>query len=281
MGRHKGQPPPQLKISPVAAISHKSRAYRLILNLSFWLRLDDGGSVPAVIDTTTKTATHGACDQLGHSLKRIIHAFGKAGPDEKIMLAKWDIQDGFWRLHCCPGEEWNFAYVLPQPVGEPIQLVIPTSLQMGWIESPPYFCMASETGRDMASDCVETPLGSLPKHKFEYYSLGNTNALGILEQALGDSFCYVYVDDFISLIIPKSCEKVTHVARTILHGIHDIFPAKPKEYDDPISSKKLQKGDGTFDTRKCLLGFNFDGEEKPSGWKRARGHSSSPSCTGS
>ena len=43
--------PKQLKISPVAAIPHKSRAYRSILDLSFALRLDDGGTVPSVNDT--------------------------------------------------------------------------------------------------------------------------------------------------------------------------------------------------------------------------------------
>ncbi len=60
---------------------------------------------------------------------------------------KWDIKDGFWRLDCQEGAEWNFAYVLPQAEGEPVRLVVSTSLQMGWIESPPYFCAASETGR--------------------------------------------------------------------------------------------------------------------------------------
>ena len=81
---------------------------------------------------------------------RIIHAFAQAEEDAKIFMAKWDIKDGFWRLDCEEGEEWNFAYVLPQPAGQPVKLVIPTSLQMGWIESPPYFCAAAETARDGA-----------------------------------------------------------------------------------------------------------------------------------
>jgi hypothetical protein len=33
----------------------------------------------------------------------------------KIFMAKWDIKDGFWRLDGQDSEEWNFAYVLPQP----------------------------------------------------------------------------------------------------------------------------------------------------------------------
>lgn len=39
----KHNPPPQLKISPIAAIPHKSKAFQSILDLSFRLRLDGGG----------------------------------------------------------------------------------------------------------------------------------------------------------------------------------------------------------------------------------------------
>ncbi len=65
-------------------------------------------------------------------------------------MATWDIKDGFWRLDVEEGAEWNFAYVLPQRTGQPIYLVVPTSLQMRWVESPPFFCTASETARDVA-----------------------------------------------------------------------------------------------------------------------------------
>ena len=53
-------------------------------------------------------------------------------------------------MDCEEGEEYNFTYMLPQKDGMPIKLVIPTSLQMGWIELLPYFGAASETGRDVA-----------------------------------------------------------------------------------------------------------------------------------
>ncbi len=165
----KGSHPRQLKVSPVAAIPLKSRAYRSILDLSFALRLTDGGSLPSVNDTTMKLAPSGAIDQLGHSLKRIIHAFAEADDDAVTLLVKWDIQDGIWSwwLNCQKGEEWNFSYVLPQAAGEPTRLVVPTSLQMGWVESPPYFCAALETARDVAVAYIETSIGSLPAHKFE------------------------------------------------------------------------------------------------------------------
>ncbi len=259
----RGNPPPQLKISPVAAIPHNSKPYRSILDLSFRLRLEEGGVIPAVNDTTSKTAPQGACDQIGHALKRLIHAFAEAGDDEKVFMAKWDIKDGFWRLDCQAGEEWNFAYVLPQEEGMPVKLVVPTSLQMGWIESPPYFCTASETARDIAVDYCESEIGSLPPHRF----LEKTCAEGRETELGGDSgvlryLIEVYVDDFISFVVAPTEAQLRHVATAVMHGIHDVFPPDDDEERDPISVKKLRKGDGVFATRKCVLGFDFDGEEK-------------------
>ena len=164
--------PPQLKISPLAMIPHKSRKYRAILDLSFRIRLKCGREVASVNEGTTLEAPAGAIDQMGHSLQRIIHAFAEADQDAKIFMAKFDIKDGFWRLDCEKGEEWNFAYVLPQREGEPVRLVVPTSLQMGWVESPPYFCAASETGRDVAAQYAEMEVGTLPDHKFVEYAMG-------------------------------------------------------------------------------------------------------------
>ena len=127
-------PPPQLKISPVAMVPHNSRPFRAILDLSFPVKLRPSGEVPSVNSTTVKTAPKGAIDQIGHVLPRIIHAFATTEPNAKIFMAKWDIKDGFWRLDCKQGEEWNFAYVQPSSFGtNDIRLVVPTSLQMGWM----------------------------------------------------------------------------------------------------------------------------------------------------
>jgi hypothetical protein len=160
----KDNPPKELKISPIAAIPHKSKDFRSILDLSFRLRLKNGGVQTSVNDTTEKTAPAGAIDQIGECLSRIIHAFAEADDKAKIFMAKWDIKDGFWRMDCAAGEEWNFAYVLPQEEGEPITLVVPTSLQMGWVESPPYFCAATETSRDISTEYIKTEVNSLHRH---------------------------------------------------------------------------------------------------------------------
>jgi len=69
-------------------------------------------------------------------------------------------------MDCREGEEWNFSYVLPQTEGTPTTIVVPTSLQMGWVESPTYFCAATETARDVAFEYTDMPVGVIPAPKF-------------------------------------------------------------------------------------------------------------------
>ena len=105
--------PTKMKVSPISEIPHKSKAFRLILDLSFSLKLTPHGQVPSINDNREKTAPGGAIDKIGHFLMRLIHAFAEAPDCAKIFQAKWDIKDGFWRLYCKKGEEWNFCYFLP------------------------------------------------------------------------------------------------------------------------------------------------------------------------
>jgi hypothetical protein len=69
--------------------------------------------------------------------------------EETIMFAKIDLSDGFWRMLVAEEDKWNFVYALPGTVGEPLKLVIPHALRMGWTESPGKFSAATETGRDI------------------------------------------------------------------------------------------------------------------------------------
>ena len=261
-------PPIQLKISPVAMVPHNSRPYRAILDLSFPVRLSPSETVPSVNSTSTKTAPKGAIDQIGHVLPRIIHAFAAVEDEAKIFMAKWDIKDGFWRLDCCAGDEWNFAYVLPSSVGTAdIMLVVPTSLQMGWIESPPYFCAASETARDVASQYAELPMGTLPNHPFLRHTTTNREYKMLPEtrSPMDPPMRYimeVYVDDFIDIAIPACQQDLNHLASATMTGIHDVFPAAPTPEIDPISRKKLEKGEGAWANVKEILGMTFDGNDK-------------------
>jgi hypothetical protein len=74
-----------------------------------------------------------------------------------FMFSKVDLKDGYWRMAVNAEDAWNFACVLPggKP-GDPVQLVIPDALQTGWLESPPFFCAATETARDVIQADMDT-----------------------------------------------------------------------------------------------------------------------------
>ncbi len=59
-----------------------------------------------------------------------------------------------------------------------------------------------------------------------------------------------------------SQEQLTHVGIAIMAGIHDVFLVDINDGNDPISEKKLQKGEGQYALFKTLLGFDFDGQQK-------------------
>jgi hypothetical protein len=80
-----------------------------------------------------------------------------------------------------------------------------------------------------------------------------------------DGFLYAledYVDDFVNIVIPTSQEQLIHVVMTIMSGIHNVFPADLVDSNDPISEKKLLKGEGQYTMIKTILGFEFDGQQK-------------------
>ncbi len=132
-------------------------------------------------------------------------------------------------------------YILPQKEGEPVLLVVPTSLQMGWVESPPYLCTATEMAGDVTTEYTDMPMGTLPQHKFEQYVISNANYNALPEMSIRNTgFVYmveVYVDDFMSLVIPLSRHQLQHVATAVMTGIHDIFPPDNNDSNDPISEK--------------------------------------------
>jgi hypothetical protein len=167
----KHNPPRELKISPIAAIPHKSW-HTSNLDLSFCLCLKNGEVLLAVNDTTEKTTPKGLIDQFGYCLLRIVHTISEAEEDAKIFMAKWDVKDGFWIMDCKQGRV-DFLYVLLQEEGHPIQLVVPTLLQMGWVESSPYFCAATEMAQDVATNYIETLVNLLPQHRLEKYVVGD------------------------------------------------------------------------------------------------------------
>ncbi len=123
-------------------------------------------------------------------------------------------------------------------------------------------------------DYTKNPMNSCPPHKFVKYTIGNPEYEALPESQKGNNrYVYmleVYVDNFMSLIIPASGKQIRHVAMAVMTGIHDVFPPDDINNDNPISEKKPKKGEGTYSTRKTLLGFDINGEEKTMWLKEAK-----------
>jgi len=151
---------------------------------------------------------------------------------------------------------------------------------MGWVQSPPYFCAATETARDIATTYIETGIGTRPNHKFEHYTCG-AEAFDTLP-AVADAnnvFRYtleVYVDDFISIVIPASQEQLRHVANAIMESIHDIFPPDDDNANDPLSLRRSYSN-GTVNMMFSRLFWVLNSMvlEKHYGWRQQSGKSSS------
>jgi len=263
--------PPQLKISPIAAIPHKSRKFRMILDLSFKLLLN-GKRLESVNEASNKAkAPQHAMFELGNVIPRIIWAMALSKDETTpFMFSKVDLKDGYWRMAVNAEDAWNFAYVLPggKP-GDPVQLVIPDALQMGWSESPPFFCAATETARDVIQADMDTnqhvteqPMedimmnidwASIPKHSGPSNSgTDKTKFLKLVE---------VYIDDFIGVLQSTDENELRQLSRKILKGINNVFPPPAltgSTMGPPVSEKKLIE-DGTWALRKEVLGWLFDG----------------------
>ena len=78
---------------------------------------------------------------------------------------------------------------------------------MGWIESPLFFCAASEMGRDITTQYTQTPVGSLPMHKFMKYTTTVKDYRKLPQNKEKNGFGYmleVFVDNYIALSTPSS-----------------------------------------------------------------------------
>jgi hypothetical protein len=57
-----------------------------------------------------------------------------------IVFSEIDLSDRFWWMIVEESSKWHFCYVMPDPVGSPIRIVVPSALQMGWAKSPILLC---------------------------------------------------------------------------------------------------------------------------------------------
>ena len=75
----------------------------------------------------------------------------------------------------------------------------------------------------------------------------------------------VYVDNFCAMVQSTNVAELCHISQALLHSIHKVFPP-PKVSgiggENSISLNNLKAGEGTWETRKELLGLVFDGRTR-------------------
>lgn len=272
----------QLKVSPLAVIPQVGRRGRLLLDLSFAVQphrtqvskrarraqhsvVSPPRLAPSVNETTTKLSPVYPVKEVGRVLSRLLHFVATVPPEEIIMFSKLDLSDGFWRMLVAEEDKWNFAYALPGTGKSPARIVIPHALQMGWTESPGYFCATTETGRDILQALIDA--GTIcPPHTLELFLEPTEPARRQTSPVLPRKWqmSAVYVDDYILAAVEDHTGTLLQRAgRAALHTIHGLFPPPERSGHlngkDPISLKKLEAGDAQWAPTKELLGFVFDG----------------------
>jgi len=119
---------------------------------------------------TVKQAPAESTIQLVQCVQRLIALLAdNYDPDQPFLFSKLDIKDGFWRMAVNDDNAWNFCYVLPSDNPnidiDDIKIIVPNCLQMGWCESPPFFCATSEMARNAIESLLQEV--TLPEHPFE------------------------------------------------------------------------------------------------------------------
>lgn len=266
-----------LRLSPLGVVPQRNRRPRLIVDLSFYLVNQE--CVPL---SPVEAMQFGRT--LQRLLQRILDADPRFGP---VHLSKIDIADGFYRIKVSATDIPKLGVLLPRATGEEPMVAFPNTLPMGWVNSPPYFSAATETGADLMNRRL-TQMDKeglrLPSHRLEELALGavpsddtphNSTAKRALPHttpvphASGHrpryrrplAYADVYVDDFIALVQGPPPRR-RQAMRVLLHTLDEIFrplePSDDRHRQEPASVKKLNKGDAGWSTRKVVLGWLID-----------------------
>lgn len=265
----------QLRLSPLGVVPQKDRRPRTIVDYTFY----------GVNDDTVPLAPHEAM-QFGRALHRILSSILHADPRfGHIYLSKVDISDGFYRIWLLPQDIPRLGVVFPTLPGEPKLVAFPLTLPMGWVASAPYFCAATETITDLANaayanstpakphrldEVAESPIATdtpTPATTRTTSSAATTappkqhRPLGAQYARTPAAYTDVYVDDFIT-VAQGSRRRRLDIKRKFLHSLDQVFrplsPCDGPHRQEPASEKKFKQGDGTWATKKLVLGWIID-----------------------
>jgi hypothetical protein len=131
-----------LRLSPMAMKEERDRRPRMLGD-----HLDSG------VNASTLPCEYPEAMQFGRTLQRLLYRIHHANPAfGPVYLLKVDISDGFYRLRLRPSDAAKLALIMPPYDGEPQLVAVPLACTMGWTNSPPSFCVLSETIADVTND---------------------------------------------------------------------------------------------------------------------------------
>ena len=228
----------KLRVSPVGVVPQWDRRPRIIVDYTY----------SGVNGETLKLSPQEAM-QFGRALERIITQVVRADPRYgPVKFIKIDLADGFYRVFVRAEDIPTLGVAFPSLDGEEPIIAFPLVLPMGWTESPPYFCAATETIADMANDRILTwqhpPLHKLdrlasslppirpPSTKPEQARPAvdippvrdpnlppRPRILGLID---------IFVDDFIGAA-QGSTRRLNRIRRILMHAIDEVFrPSRPR-----------------------------------------------------
>ena len=261
-----------LHISPPGVVPQRNRRSRWICDYTY------SGVGPNTIPLVSMESM-----QYGRALERylrhILLADPRFGP---VYMMKCDMADGYYRLNLVISDIPRLAVAFPSEQHDDPLIALPLVLPMGWKNSGPAFCTATETIADMTNKVIAEgkhqpphPLETIAstmdyKAKPEVTTSLTTHQPGIiparspiLRRPAPKRAAYVdvFVDDFIALV--QGCPtQLSRVRRALFHNIDLVF--RPLDDDDnkhrgqPISLKKLNKGDCSWDEVKIILGWEIN-----------------------
>jgi hypothetical protein len=278
---------PQLQPSPAAVKEERKQKPRLLCDHSW----------NPVNDETLPQAPPEAI-QFGGTLNRLLwdirHADPAYGP---VRLSKYNIKDGYYRMFLRADDCPRLAIIMPRYEGEEQLIAIPMARTMGWVQSPATFCAMSETIADLTNAregsgrkpaphrleelaavqaLIQAEARAVPRDADDWPANVALRALAGLnepkepetEHSAPASSCTldkalrstdVFVDDFIQAG-QGDTQQLADLRCQLLHCVDEVLarPMPNEGRSKAVSLKKLLKGDGSWGTRKLILGWIVD-----------------------
>ena len=264
---------PGLRLSPIGVVPQRNRRPRPIVDYTF-----------SGVNQVTQPNAPADAMQFGRTLDRLLRRILLADPAKgKVYLLKVDLADGYYRMQLDSQSSPKLAVVFPSLPGEPPLVAIPTRIPMGWKNSPPLFCAATETVADVTNRLLLQNAQAAP-HPLEHWAACRPATRipsppadprsAVPVPASPDphlnpqrrrrlQYVDVYIDDFIAAAQGHKQTR-NNARRVLLHAIDDVFrPLAEHDHSsrkEPISVKKLQLGDAAWSTEKEVLGWLLNTE---------------------